>query len=104
MTAEEFRARYPRTHFIRTKSYIDRPDVELMRREFVPDMDTPEFPEIIVGRSKCYPLSETSFPNVLRCMSALEAGAWAVSKCFEQGWQICKGNIEACLANLDMDF
>jgi len=98
------KSRYPRTHFIKTKSYIEKPDVALMQREFIPDSDTPAFPEIIMGKSKCYPLSVTSFPGVLKRMTALEAGAWAITKCQEQNWQVDKDNIECCLSNLEMDF
>lgn len=104
MTAQELKARHPRTHFIKTKSYIEKPDIALMRREFIPDSDTPDFPEIIIGKSKCYPLSVTTFPSVLTRMTAIEAGAWAITKCQQQKWEINKGNIESCLANLEMDF
>ena len=104
MTAEELKTRYAATHFIKTKSYIEKPDLALMREKFIPDDDTPIFPEIIIGKSKLYPLSITAFPGVLKRMTALEAGAWAITKCQQQGWQIDKDNIESCLANLEMDF
>ena len=104
MTAEELKTNHPHTHFIRTKSYIDKPDIELMKREFIPDDDTPVFPELIPEKSKCYPLSITSFPGVLKRMTAIEAGAWAITKCLQQNWQVDKDNIECCLSNLEMDF
>lgn len=104
MTGAELKTQFPHTHFIKTKSYIEKPDVELMKREFIPDSDTKEFPEIIIGKSKCYPLAVTSFTAVLMRMTAIEAGAWAITKCMQQNWQIDKDNIECCLANLEMDF
>ena len=104
MTSQELKTRYPQTHFVKVKSYIDKPDVEQIKSQFIPDSDTPEFPEIIIGKSKCYPLSITSFPSVLKRMTALEAGAWAITKCKQQNWQGDKDNIECCLSNLEMDF
>lgn len=104
MTVQELKERYPDTHFIRTKSYIEKPDAGLMRKEFIPDADSPEFPEITPGKTKICPLSVTSFPSVLRRMTAMEAGAWAISKCFQQGWPRDKDNIECCLSNLEMEF
>lgn len=103
MTVQELKERFPETHFIRTKSYIEKPDVELMRREFIPDEDSPEFPEIISKKTRICPLSVTAFPSVLRRMTAMEAGAWAISKCFQQGWTADKDDIESCLSNLEME-
>ena len=103
MTLAELKEHYPHTHFIKTKSYIEEPDVALMKKEFIPDSETKEFPDLIRG-SKCYPLSITSYPRVLKRMSALQAGAWAITKCMKENWQIDKDNIECCLANLEMDF
>ena len=104
MTAEELKTRYAATHFIKTKSYIEKPDLDLMRKEFIPDDDTPTFPEIIIGKSKLYPLSITAFPGVLKRMTALEAGAWAITKCRQQKWEAELDNFQCCLANLEMDF
>lgn len=104
MTVQELKERFPDTHFIKTKSYIEKPDIGLMEMEFIPDEDSSEFPEIIPGRTKICPLSVTSFPAVLRRMTAMEAGAWAVSKCRQQGWNTDKDDIECCLSNLEMEF
>ena len=104
MTVAELRTAFPDAHFIKTKSRIDRPIIALMRQEFIPDEDTPEFPELDIGTSRLYPLSVTSFPAVLARMTAMEAGAWAVGKCRQQHWELTRDNIESCLANLDMDF
>lgn len=103
MTVQELKERFPDTHFIKTKSYIEMPDIGLMEREFIPDEDSPEFPEITSKKTKICPLSVTAFPSVLRRMTAMAAGAWAVSKCFQQGWTTDKDDIECCLSNLEME-
>ncbi|MDE5898760.1 MAG: hypothetical protein K2H09_05795 [Treponemataceae bacterium] len=104
MTVAELKALFPNTHFIKTKTHIDRPVIALMQQEFIPDADTPEFPGLDIGTSRLYPLSITAYPAVLASMTAMEAGAWAVGKCIREHWEITKDNIESCLANLEMDF
>lgn len=107
MTVAELRERYPNAHFIKTKTYIERPNVALMMEAFVPDEDTPDFPIKATGWPKgtsLIPLSVESYPAVLSRMTAMAAGAWAISKCKQQKWELSKDNIEACLANLEMDF
>lgn len=107
MTVAELHERYPNAHFIKTKNLVERPNIGLMMEAFIPDADTPEFPVNPFDHSEkttIYPLSVTVYPGVLSRMTAMEAGAWAASKCKQQKWELSKDNIEACLANLEMDF
>lgn len=107
-TAIELRKEFPLINFIKTKEFIDRPNVELLKSNFIPDEDMPEFPvlENLGTRqsTRVYPLSVKEYPSVLKRMTATEAGAWAISKCRQQHWSICLENIQSCLANLEMDY
>ncbi len=61
------------------------------------DDDTPKgSPEML-----WIPLEVSSFPNVLKSMTANQAGYWAIRKCKQQGWPIT--DWECCLSNLEMD-
>ena len=103
MTAEELRAKNPKINFIKTKSLVEKPDPELLKEAIIPDEDMPEFPKIEEG-TRIYPLSITAYPSVLKRMTAMEAGAWAIEKCHQQGWDLTLDNFQCCLANLEMDF
>ena len=104
MTAQELRARKPNVHFIKTSHPVERPNVALLMEAFIPDSDTPSFPDYSAPDTRIYPLSVTASPAVLRRMTAMEAGAWAITKCHQQNWALEKDNFECCLANLEMDF
>ena len=45
-----------------------------------------------------------SDPSVLKRMTAMEAGVWAIEKCHQQHWDLTLDNFQCCLANLEMDF
>ena len=86
MTVDEIRQKRTPTFFIKTKSFIEFNDIRIMRKEFIPDSDMPEF------------------PGVLSNMTAMQAGAWAVTKCLSVGWELSYDNFNSCLANLEMDY
>jgi hypothetical protein len=48
-------------------------------------------------------LDRESFPSILSCMSAMEAGAYAVWKCQQQKWEMTKDNMLAVLSNFEID-
>ena len=104
MTVQELKARYPDVHFIKTKTPVERPNLALLKEAFIPDGDTPSFPDNITEKTRIYPLSVTAYPAVLRRMTAMEAGAWAITKCRQQKWEAELDNFQCCLANLEMDF
>lgn len=61
------------------------------------DDDTPKAcPEML-----WIPLEVKHFPNVLKSMTANQAGYWAIRKCKQQGWPIT--DWKCCLINLEMD-
>lgn len=101
MTVEEFKQMYPNYYFIKTINHITEPDYELIKMNFVPDNDVPEFPE---NTPHILPLGIETYPGVLSRMSAMKAGAWAVGKCIQEKWEITMENVRCCLANLEMDF
>ncbi|MBQ3670154.1 MAG: hypothetical protein IJR39_07095 [Treponema sp.] len=104
MTKAELKERYPNTHFIKTKHPVERPTPALLMEAFIPDADTPEFPDWKAPNTRIYPLSITAYPSVLRRMTAMEAGVWAITKCKQQKWDLELDNFQCCLANLEMDF
>ena len=104
MTAAELKARNPNVHFIKTKHPVERLNIALLQEAFIPDDDTPSFPNQINEKTRIYPLSVTAYPAVLRRMTAMEAGAWAITKCHQQHWELELDNFQCCLANLEMDF
>lgn len=104
MTKEELRQKKPDVFFIKTKQLVTEPKLDLLREAFIPDDDVPTFPESITKDTRIYPLSVTAYPSVLKRMTAMEAGAWAVTKCFQQHWEADLDNMQCCLANLEMDF
>lgn len=104
MTVEDSRIERPSVYFIRTKEKVWEPNEELLKSAFIPESDQSDFPEIIEGKTRIYPLAETSFPGVLRRMTATQAGSWAISKCRQQKWEVSLDNIECCLSNLEMDY
>ena len=91
-------------YFIRTRTDVNVPSLEILRKEFIPEDDQPEFPKIINDDTRIYPFSEKSFPGILSSMTATEAGKWAIQKCKSENWELSKDNIECCLSNLEMDF
>ncbi|MCR5252597.1 MAG: hypothetical protein K6C98_02655 [Treponema sp.] len=103
MTAEELKKAKPNVNFIKTKVFVEKPDIELLKSSFIPDEDMPEFPKIEKG-TRIYPLSITEYPSVLSRMTAMEAGAWAITKCKQENWELELENFQSCLANLEMDF
>lgn len=103
MTAAELRSSAPSVYFIKTKWPVETPNVELLKEAFIPDKDMPEFPER-KENMRIYPLSVTSYPSILSRMTAMEAGAWAITKCRQQNWELELDNFQSCLANLEMDF
>ena len=104
MTAEELRQKKPDVFFIKTSHTVKESKLELLREAFIPDNDVPSFPETITPNTRIYPLSVTAYPSVLRRMTAMEAGAWAITKCHQQKWDLELDNFQCCLANLEMDF
>lgn len=103
MTTAELKANYPNVYFIKTKILVEKPDPNLLKDNFIPDDDVTRFPEIRKGM-RIYPLSITAYPSVLKSMTAMEAGAWAMTKCEQQDWELSLDNFQCCLANLEMDF
>ena len=103
MTKEELKAKNPKINFIKTKWLVEKPDPELLKEAFIPDEDMTEFPKIETG-TRIYPLSITTYPSVLKRMTAMEAGVWAIEKCHQQHWDLTLDNFQCCLANLEMDF
>ncbi len=103
MTVSELKATKPNVNFIKTKCVVDIPDAKLLEEAFIPDDDMPVFPKIEKG-TRIYPLSITEYPAVLKGKTAMEAGAWAITKCRQQNWKLDLDNIQCCLANLEMDF
>ena len=104
MTAAELRQNAPHINFIKTKHLVERPNIALLKEAFIPDDDMLSFPEEIKENTRIFPLSVTAYPSVLRRMTAMEAGAWAITKCHEQHWPMELDNFQCCLANLEMDF
>ncbi len=106
MNLEEFKRRFPKTYFIKTKKFFDEPDVKGMKEAFIPDEDMKDFP-LDNGWDKdtrLYPLSIADYPRVLSRMTGMEAGAWAIGKCLQQHWAPDYDNVQCCLANLEMDY
>ncbi len=64
---------------------------------FIPDSDL----QSLEGNLKLLPLSITDYPKILGCMTANQAGYWALMKCKEQKWHI--SDYVCCLSNLEMD-
>ena len=91
---------YPNLAFVKSKIRIEEQG-GMKDENFIFDDDTPT---LVKNATTVMPLSITDFPGVLKSMSAMEAGVWAVTKCQEQGWEITRDNIESCLSNLEMDF
>ena len=100
MTVEEIMKPYPNLVFIKTRCRIENEN-QLKDENFILEDDTPELKKNL---TKIMPLSITDFPGVLASSTAMEAGSWAITICKKQNWEICRENIEACLANLEMDF
>ena len=100
MNMDEFRLEYQNLVFVKSRSHIENEN-ELRDENFIFDDDTPT---LVKNATTVMPLSVTDFPGVLKSMTAMEAGVWAVSKCREQKWEISRENIDSCLANLEMDF
>ena len=100
MNMDEFRLEYPNLVFVKSRSHIENEN-ELRDENFIFDDDTPT---LVKNATTVMPLSVTDFPRVLKSITAMEAGVWAVSKCREQKWEISRENIDSCLANLEMDF
>ena len=100
MTKEEFTKTCPNLVFVKTKKHIDSQG-KLRNENFIFDDDTPT---LVKNATVIMPLSITDFPGVLKSMTAMEAGIWAVSKCNQQKWEITRDNVDSCLANLEMDF
>jgi hypothetical protein len=104
MTAAELRQKKPEVFFIKTKQFVSEPKLALLKEAFIPDDDVPTFPETLTKNTRIYPLAVTEYPSVLRRMTAMEAGAWAITKCHQQKWPLELDNFQCCLANLEMDF
>ena len=106
MTVQELKSAYPNLLFIRAKYWVEKPSYNRLKEAFLPDEDTASFPlpEAITERTRIYPLAITQYPGVLKRMTAMEAGAWAVSKCGQQHWPVNLKNVQCCLANLEMDY
>ena len=83
--------------FCKVKKRITKENFETdIYDSFIPDSDLPD----IKGK-KLIPLSITDYPNVLKSMTANQAGYWALMKCKEQNWHI--SDYVCCLSNLEMD-
>lgn len=100
MTVEEIMKPYPNLVFVKTRFHIENQN-QLKDENFIFEDDTPELKK---NQTQIMPLSITDFPGVLASSTAMEAGAWAITICQKQSWEISRENIEACLANLEMDF
>lgn len=100
MTKEEFTQKYPTLVFVKTKSRVEAGE-GLRDDNFIFADNTPA---LVKDVSVIMPLNVADFPCVLRSMTAMEAGMWAVGKCLRQGWEVSGETIESCLANLEMDF
>ena len=100
--ATELKEKYPNMNFIKTKVFVEKQNLELLKNAFIPDEDMPDFPEFYDG-IRILPFSITEYPSVLNRMTAMEAGSWAISKCKEQKWELNLDNFQCCLANLEMD-
>ncbi len=105
MTVQELKQNLPQMYFIKTKKTVTEPDYYLLKEAYIPDSDSyfPE-PNEVTGRTRIFPLSVTAYPGVLKRMTAMEAGAWAFTKCKQQHWELSLDNVQCCLANLEMDF
>lgn len=105
MTADKLIAKYSSPFcFIKTKEKVWEITEENLRDYFLPDSDFESFPEGVYGRIEIIPLSVKSFAEILKRMTAMEAGTWAIKKCRQQKWTIDADNIGCCLSNLEMDF
>ena len=104
MNVAELKALNPNVNFIKTKYFVDKPNIQILKDAFIPDDDMKAFPENITEKTRIYPLSVTEYPGVLKRMTAMEAGAWAISKCRQQGWDLDYDNFQCCLSNLEMDY
>lgn len=106
MTVQELKSIYPNLLFIRAKHWVEKPSYDSLKEAFIPDEDTTAFlpPEAITKKTRIYPLVITAYPGVLKRMTAMEAGAWAVSKCEKEHWQVNFKNVQCCLANLEMEY
>ena len=100
MTVEEIMKPYPNLVFVKTRFHIENQN-QLKDENFIFEDDTPELNK---NQTQIMPLSITDFPGVLASSTAMEVGAWAITIRQKQNWEISKENIEACLANLEMDF
>ena len=103
LSVKELHEKYPYVNFIKTSTSVDKPELEMLKKAFIPDEDMPEFPKI-EKETRVYPLSVKAYPGVLSRMTAMEAGAWAIKKCKSEHWELELENFQSCLANLEMDF
>lgn len=87
--------------FVKSKQYVN--SVEELNSEgmLLPDEDTPNLKG--VSGAVVMPLAVTSFPKVLSSMTASKAGEYAMAVCRREKWDIDRDNLEACLAQLEME-
>ncbi len=105
MTAQELKKANPDIFFVKTKKFIENLSYNLVKESYIPEDDSPlPARETLNEKTRLYPLSVTAYPNVLKRMTAMEAGAWAITKCLQQHWNLSLDNFQCCLANLEMDF
>lgn len=79
---------------------------------YFPQVDTPNFQE---GQTFIHPtnktemkeqdiyLSITTYPNTLKMMTAMEAGAYALRKCLKENKPITEFHLLAAIAHLEME-
>lgn len=87
---------------MKTKDYVDSNEKLHEEGMLIPDEDTPQ----IADWTNVYimPFSVKSFPKVLSRMTASRAGEYAMAVCRREKWDIDRDNLEACIAQLEMEF
>lgn len=88
--------------FMKTRDYVDTNEKLHEKGMMILDEDTPH----ITDWENVYvmPFSVKSFPKVFSRMTASKAGEYAMAVCKREKWDITKDNLEACLAQLEMEF
>ncbi len=96
------RSVWPRVVFVKTKKRITKENFSELEESMIRDDDTPDLSGI-EGGAVIFPLPVSSYPSVLRSMTASLAGWWAMRKGDSEGWEKNDENIRSCISNLEMD-
>lgn len=102
MTIEQMKKQYPKLFFIKTSDNIPVPDYHLMKSKFIPDFDTKECPPLQIGM-ELYPISKRIYPAICAVLTSMQAGAYAVTVCNRENWELTKENLECAWGNLESD-